>query len=607
MSDYSSWKVADLKAELKNRGIPQTGLRLKQQIIDKLVEEDAKAQPEEAAPPSEPQPEILPEPEPQPEAQQAPVEESVPSPQNASTETAPAEPEQDAPVAQEEPSQPSPAREVDTPRKDGESLQPEVANELPAEEGIKTEEEAKTAERPQTENEDTDMTGVESVAREEDKAERKSETQEVEQDAEDDDEPVKETSVPSALPTSEANTELSTPLPIEEALEDKRKRKRRSQSPIPTPEAIANKKARAKEESPRVLLKDDNEFASQGIETKDTAVEPRSAPTEQKEISSAPPKQDARFRGLFAPSGPAVARKSPPPRDDVPMEDAEVEPALHPATAALYIDGLMRPLQPNALRNHLINLAAAPGSDPNPDIIQDFFLDAIKTHCFACFTDIAAASRVRAGLHGTTWPNERNRKRLGADFIPEDQVKQWIQTEEESRNRSGPPVRWEVQYEPSSEGQGIRAVLTESGPTQAAAPSRPREAGFNRTPPLGPRGSASAHVDRRPSNAPPAPPSRPGQGFKPLDDLFASTTTKPKLYYLRVPRKIADQRLDQFDELLKKGTFPRRGGDDMRRITFEDEDYFVDGGSEYGPKGMPSRGGRGGGRPGRGGRRGRDF
>ena len=48
MADYSSWKVADLKAELKNRGIPQTGLRLKQHFIDKLLEEDAKAQPERA-------------------------------------------------------------------------------------------------------------------------------------------------------------------------------------------------------------------------------------------------------------------------------------------------------------------------------------------------------------------------------------------------------------------------------------------------------------------------------------------------------------------------------------------------------------------------------
>jgi hypothetical protein len=57
---------------------------------------------------------------------------------------------------------------------------------------------------------------------------------------------------------------------------------------------------------------------------------------------------------------------------------------------------------------------------------------------------------------------------------------------------------------------------------------------------------------------------------------------------------VADKRLDQFDELLRKGPFPRRGGDEMRRITFEDEDYFVDGGPEYSAQAIRRRQGRGG-------------
>ncbi|KAI5301473.1 Apoptotic chromatin condensation inducer in the nucleus, partial [Ascosphaera pollenicola] len=39
-TDYKSWKVVDLKAELKRRDVPQTGLRLKQQLVDRLVELD---------------------------------------------------------------------------------------------------------------------------------------------------------------------------------------------------------------------------------------------------------------------------------------------------------------------------------------------------------------------------------------------------------------------------------------------------------------------------------------------------------------------------------------------------------------------------------------
>ena len=41
MTDYSKLKVADLKEELKNRGIPLTGLKLKQNFIDRLIEDDA--------------------------------------------------------------------------------------------------------------------------------------------------------------------------------------------------------------------------------------------------------------------------------------------------------------------------------------------------------------------------------------------------------------------------------------------------------------------------------------------------------------------------------------------------------------------------------------
>ena len=555
MADYSSWKVPDLKAELKKRGIPQTGLRLKQQFIDKLVEEDAKTQPAETAAPeqaAEPEPSAQPEPAPQPTL---PSQEPQPEP---SQHVEPQQQEQPQPEPQVEP----------TPEKvqDGEVSTEEKAGEVSAE--------PRAGEQDGKPAEDVEMPQAEAAPAEE-------ATQPIAQPAEatpeDIGEGVKAAEI-SRPQTSEANTELSTPLPVEEALEDKRKRKRRSQSPVPSAEAIANKKARAKEEGPQVTLKEDQEPVPQ-----DDSVQERPVPGVSPE---APAKQDARFRDLFKPTEADAA----PATQDAVMEDAPVEPALHAATASLYIDGLMRPLQPAALRNHLISLATAPDTPPNPEVIRDFYLDSIKTHCFVSFVDGAAASRVRSSLHGTVWPNERNRKTLRADFIPDEQIQDFIQTEEASRNLAGPPVRWEVRYDSTDEG--IKAVLAESG-SHSQAQSRPRESDFNRTPPSGPRGSV-AQAERRPSNVPAGPSSQPGQGFKPLDELFESTTAKPKLYYLPVPRKIADKRLDQFDDLLKNGTFPRRGGDEMRRITFEDDDYFVDVGPEYGAQALQRRQGRGG-------------
>src|SRR4051812_45926314 len=44
MADYSKLKVNELKEELKARGIPFAGLKLKQNFIDKLLEADAVGQ-----------------------------------------------------------------------------------------------------------------------------------------------------------------------------------------------------------------------------------------------------------------------------------------------------------------------------------------------------------------------------------------------------------------------------------------------------------------------------------------------------------------------------------------------------------------------------------
>lgn len=554
MTDYSSWKVADLKIELKNRGIPQTGLRLKQQFIDKLNEEDGGAQPEEASvpPAAEAQPESEPEANANDSAQ--PIDAQVPEVQEQQP-TAPApEPKHDAPAPTK--NQPSPApqsEEKDTPPPTTDTAQPEPTETM-------TQDHQQDGGKDQIATEDTEKASTAAPEQEpEDTAVMRAES-------------AKPAEI-SGIQTSEANTELSTPIPVEEALEDKLKRKRRSQSPIPSAEAIANKKLRAEEEQPLMQVKD---------EVKDEDDKPQ-PPKDEPSM----PAKDARFRELITPAVPAPSR-------EITMHDADVEPAVHPATAALYIDGLMRPLQPVALQTHLVSLAAPVDDKPNPEVVQEFFLDAIKTHCFVKFSDVAAASRVRANLHGTTWPNERNRKALRVDFIPDEKVTEWIRTEEESRGRAGPPVRWEIQYEREGD-EGITAVLAEVNANRLG-PSRPREPGFNRTPPLGPRGGPSQ------SDAESKPPSHPGQGFKPLDELFESTATKPKLYYKRVPREVADKRLDQFDDLLKKGPVPRRGGEEMRRITFEEDDYFVDIGPEYGSGSRaPHRSGRGG-RGGRGGR-----
>ena len=622
MTDYSTWKVTELKAELKRRGIAQTGLRVKQQFIDRLVEEDAKG--DETPVANE-----------EPTATQDVVEESQPAeekqptppPVDAAAESH--DPKLEDQVQEQQQHQEMPGADVSetqTEKKTTDVTQDDdTTTEKNQQQPSKSEpaepaEPAELAEPARTQPEtDTSMQPVEQAPG---NVEEKEPTSAREESIGQTDSADKV--APVAAPPSELTTGLSTPLPAEELIEDSRKRKRRSQSPVPTPEALANKKAKLPAEAPKVLLPEDrgamdidggirpDEIVPASQETSEEHVNvnqpdeqdpvprndlhPPSSSDNSRSKKSTAPKQDVRFKGLFTAGETEQARPASPPADTI-TEQTEVEPALHVATAALYVGGLMRPLQPAALKSHLINIASPPGASPDPDIVVNFYLDSIKTHCFVNFTNVTAASRARAALHNTVWPNERNRKILFVDFIPEHKLQQWIDTEENSRGRSGPPARWEVKYDRTYDG--VEAVLEEidtknAGSRQARGPA---PSDFSRPPPLGPRADMEKKDRRSSGPAQAEPSSQPGQGFKPLDELFMSTTTKPKLYYLPVNRDVADRRLDRFDDLLRKGSYPRPGGDETRRISFEDGDLFVDNGPEFAGRNR-RRGGRGRGRGG---------
>lgn len=297
---------------------------------------------------------------------------------------------------------------------------------------------------------------------------------------------------------------------------------------------------------------------------------------------------DTRFKSLFTSS----AKREGSPTRALPLADHEdrlVAPALHPATCALYIRDFMRPLNPGSLKDYLIALASPPDTDPKPAVITEFFLDSIRTHCLVGFVNTAAASRVRFGLHDRVWPDEKNRKPLWVDFVPEEKLKTWIEVESEAAgDRRQSIKKWEVIYE--EEKEGVTAYLQEAGlnsvPPRAVQP-RAESGTVVQGAHTGPRGRLP---DARAGDTGPTATLEGGKAFGALDDLFPSTTAKPKLYYLPVPRDVANRRLDG----LRAGRGGGRG-DEMRRYTFE-EGTLVDKGPEFGARG---RGGYGGG--GRGG------
>lgn len=565
MADYNKWKVTELKAELKRRGVPQTGLKLKVDFINKLTELDSEAH-------DEPVPEEDTAPQPSSEQKEdggiddeAKEGETEVPPQPATE----APPTQDAPSAQE-PDQDRAALDVPPVSKAEDHVpeadQPDKRDEPPqAEQPVATAPEAKEQEisgatKPQ-----------DSESREENEV------------------PTTETVVEAAAPVT-AEPSSSAPSEPENEM---RKRKRRSRSPAPSEETA--KKSKVDNENPRVVLKEDDVTPAAEppiipqsrveVETAEEKGEYAEQPSDsrpERKHDGSPERPDHRFKDLLPPN--KKRKRTPSPGLSAQPDEREVEPALHPATSAIYIREFMRPLQPASLKRHLTSLASP---DNDPEVLLDFFLDPIKTHCFALFKSVSAASQVRSRVHGALWPNERDRKPLWADFIPEDKVGDWIKTEQESASQGRTGPRWEVFYERTE--NGFEASLQEYRGTATGPTPAPRQ-----NIDTGPR------RESQPSGPPPSS-RQSGKGFKALDDHFLSTTTKPKLYYLPVSRDVIDRRLERFAALSRRGSqYRQSGGDDTRRITFEDVDVFVDGGPEY----SLARG-RGGRRPGRGSWRGR--
>ena len=436
-------------------------------------------------------------------------------------------------------------------------------------------------------------------------------------------------STPATSEPAQAHVDDASPA-REGVMESTGKRKRRSQSPIPADVEVTTKKVKSSDEPSQTT-------AMAGLETQqvpDDEAEPKrdvaalqsqgpsimeeetdraiAASGEESELQHkttdlantesswlpvskskagefedkilSPTKQipNAKFKGLFETTASGKTEAEATFADD----DRDVEPALHPATTALYIRNFMRPLQPNQLQDHLESLARPPNdSSTDRELVHEFFLDNIKTHCLVQFHSISAASRVRLALHDRVWPDERTRKALWVDYIPEEKVHKWIEVERDnSRGSRGSQKRFEVVYEKENgeavaylqeaDGAGGRSSLSGTGGGQRN--------GYTSTTTTGVRAAA-----------PPAgPKAEVGKGFEQLDDLFRSTIAKPKLYFQPVSDSVADKRLD----LLAAG---RGGGrnDEMRRFTFEDT-RIVHKGPEFGSGwrgGMRGRGGGSGG------------
>lgn len=399
------------------------------------------------------------------------------------------------------------------------------------------------------------------------------------------------------LAPSGVETPQETLSSLEEQSSESRKRKRRSPTPTPSEGSIKKKLKTAEEEL--VKLPEDDMMDEAPV-----------TPGDEKNTE-----QDEK--------GDMIGTST---LDEI---DSSAPPSTHPATRSLYIRDLLRPLQPQQLREHITALATRPGEELDDSVVTLFHLDNIRTHAFVSFASASAASRVRSALHGRIWPDESTRKNLWVDFVPDERVQEWIDRELDSGNNKRDVRRWEIEYTTLNDGTvtaSLQEITAPTGPRRkssfSSAPPTTGQGQGVMNAPLGPRadrqpGPTSQNLPSEPrrviSPTPVTTNNSTSSSFNVLDERFSSTTTKPKIYYLPVAASLAEKRLDTLDRETSrtwdKGKAMKRASgveQQLRRYTFEDGERLVDGGVDggYGYRGpgvgFGRRGGGGGYRGGRG-------
>ncbi|RMZ88313.1 hypothetical protein DV736_g4467, partial [Chaetothyriales sp. CBS 134916] len=577
MTDWKKLKVVELKKECKVRDIPLAGLKLKQHYIDKLEEYESgnASRHDDGAPADVPN-------------------ESAKENGRDGTEAL----NGDAQTEAEKAENPAVAQEGDS-RALAAAASDESMHKVPDHEdavidmeveGEKGKEQREEQDQPPDGNilAQTEATAV-SAEEAEDGQDTSNET------------PSLRTPLAITTPTPPISMQDAAKMPPIELAEDQRKRKRRSATPAPTAEDVALKRARIEDDSAAITEQTDE--ALPHIQVATEAANARGETDILPKASGVSALVGIRDEGVDPPNDESSL---PQPAEDSntvkvnagaqsnrePSPIQAVAPSIHPPTSSLYIRNFKRPLHIPTLKEHVTNLAQS-RADPESRKIESFYLDSIRSHAFISFTSPSAASRVRAAMHKTRFPDEPQREPLFVDYIPDDRVQDWIDQETGSGfGRGGNNKRFEVVY--SQGPNGVDATLQDGEPSrQRPSLLQPRNVLSN-----APRGPAAGgvHPDRagflfREDHKLPFP-ERPQKrdagetGFRALDELFSFTTAKPKLYYKPVVPEVVDDRLDMIKGLrVGHADMGRSGDEGMKRYTFErfkGREEWVDKGPEFG-------------------------
>ncbi|KAI0171763.1 hypothetical protein GGR52DRAFT_547517 [Hypoxylon sp. FL1284] len=410
--------------------------------------------------------------------------------------------------------------------------------------------------------------------------------------------PVNETQAPLAQSSN------ATPLQSAEVIQDSQKRKRRSLSPAPSIHEAARKRAKQDDNAQYATSENVDEAEAPQADVADPSQAPPEVEMEganeegpvdregSQPGNALPSQQNGNLDDVMEEAQPdvqePVANRSPSPKQTYAAHptdlERDVEPSIHPATSALYIKDFMRPLRPQAVKDHLLDLATPVGTPIDDSTIVNFYLDTIRTHAFVVFSNISAASRVRTTLHNRVWPDETNRKALWVDFIPPERFEEWVDMEQASTGGRGATNRYEVTY--LHDANGALTVGLEEFDGMASTKQEPRgpapEPERKQSIPTGPSrpfsGIEGAPTGPRGFQASRGPSMHPSRSAG-VEQAGLPTRAYPTVAYQPVPDELAERRLDALAAAKTKHD-TKDYSKEYRRYYFERGDLLVDRGRE---------------------------
>ncbi|KAK9372889.1 uncharacterized protein V1513DRAFT_450835 [Lipomyces chichibuensis] len=198
-------------------------------------------------------------------------------------------------------------------------------------------------------------------------------------------------------------------------------------------------------------------------------------------------------------------------------------------TKSVYLQNFSRPLNIPSLKTHLETLAGSK--------LVKFWIDSIRTHCYAIFESVEAATKVREDIYGQTFPlEEKGRKKLIAEYIPDSKVGEWIAFEEGDQGRLR---KWEVAF-----GDGLSNGVDADEIKLIEAGTKPTNIGPSFRDRLNPRHSPWVDTTRGIADTS----NMANVKVKTLSELFKKTNAKPSLYYCEAPEDVVRERLRKLQQ-----------------------------------------------------------